>query len=135
MEQQGFDTGPTTKESLQEAKALENNEPKAAIDIYLKLLKRNKHLAIVYNRLMIVYRKQKMPKQEVAIIDKAIKAFSELHQPVVKGSIKVVVTKLSKSLSRSLGLVDKKGVPLYDAEPIAKWKRRKALLERRMSKS
>ncbi|RYE23336.1 MAG: hypothetical protein EOP51_10890 [Sphingobacteriales bacterium] len=134
MEENTRQHAPTIKELSSEARKLEVDDFKKAIAIYLKLLKRDKYLGEVYNRIMIVYRKQKLPQKELDIIDKAIKAFSELHQPKVKGASKAQVTRLSNSLSRALGLVDKKGVPMYDAEPIAKWKQRKALLEKKINK-
>jgi tetratricopeptide (TPR) repeat protein len=75
-------------------------------------------------RLMIIYRKQKEYKKELKTINAAIKTFEELfkkREPAYNTRVK----SLSKALSKALGLTDKKGNSLYEMGDLAKWKRRK----------
>ena len=77
-----------------------------------------------WNRLMIIYRKQKEYKKELKVITRAIKTFEELFakkQPVYTKRVK----DLSRALAKATGLADKKGNSLYGKGELVKWKRRK----------
>jgi tetratricopeptide (TPR) repeat protein len=84
-----------------------------------------------YNRLMIIYRKLKRPKDELRVIKAGIAAF---ESQFVRKSRNKKLTELSNAMMRSAGLSDKKGKQLYHPEPINKWMKRKELVERKLEK-
>jgi len=84
-----------------------------------------------YNRLMILFRKLKDYQKEITIIDQAL----DLFQSGARAGNKQAegkIGKLSLSLGKLTGLIDKKGKSLYDPEPIASWKKRKQLAQKRL---
>jgi len=92
-----------------------------------------------YERLMIHYRKQKNYKEELRVINKAIKVFadqlSRQETAMFKGAkSRTTIQKLSSQISRSAGLTDKKGKPNYLPEPLAKWEKRKQTVEEKIKK-
>ena len=110
---------------------LEKQDPVAAIKNYLSILKKEKLNSVVYNRLMIVYRKQKEYQKEAELIKQAIEvyeAYYAKHQP----SHSAKVTSLSRALAISTGLADRKGKGLYNPEPIATWKKRLFNLKKKL---
>jgi tetratricopeptide (TPR) repeat protein len=84
-----------------------------------------------YNRLMIIYRKLKQPKDELRVIKTAIASFESKY---IKRSRSKKLTDLSNALMRSSGLTNAKGKLLVYPEPIGKWMKRKQLLEKKMKK-
>jgi tetratricopeptide (TPR) repeat protein len=76
-----------------------------------------------YERLMVLYRQQKDYKRELATINKAIKIFEPLYATPKSKDKKVNV--ISGQLNRALGLVDKKGRPLFEQKPLSTWRKRK----------
>jgi tetratricopeptide (TPR) repeat protein len=118
----------TLLELLESGRKLEaDKDYNDAVKIYAGILKKNPLNEQAYNRLMIVYRKQKDYRSESAIIDEAIKNF-EKEGEASKKPVHNKVHQLSMSLGKSTGLVDKKGKSLYEPEPIATWKKRKAMV-------
>jgi tetratricopeptide (TPR) repeat protein len=121
---------------LQQAEAAEKNENlELAEKLYREQMKHKAFNASVYNRLMIIYRKQKKYKEELDIINKALQHFNEYQNK--KSSAKTnnaAIKKLSKSLNKSLGLTDKKGNFLYEPEPVPTWKKRKATVEKKLKR-
>lgn len=113
------------------AKVLEAaGKPDEAIKTYQQCVKLRPANEYPYNRLMILYRKKKEYKKELATIDVAIKAFEKLYLHSGK-NVNKKVSLLSKSLMKSTGLSDKKGNILLDQKPISTWKKRAALLKKR----
>ena len=84
-----------------------------------------------YNRLMVIYRKQKEYKKELTIINKAIKAFEEAVKKR-KPDFNKKVTSISKALLKATGLADEKGKNLHEPGEIGKWKKRKAVVLKKM---
>jgi tetratricopeptide (TPR) repeat protein len=115
---------------LDEAGEMERRDKEEAIGEYEKIAAVYPLNEKVYDRLMILYRQLKMPKKELLWINKAIRTFEEKFKAqALKHSPKIV--SISKSLIRSTGLADKKGKSYYLPEPIARWTRRKELLEKK----
>jgi tetratricopeptide (TPR) repeat protein len=118
-------------ELLSEAKQAEQNEDiSEATKLYERAIKQAPTDERAYNRLMIIYRKEKEYDAELKVIDKGIDAFTKLYQSKTK---KVVgndreAVRLSNALIKSLGLKDKKGNDLIEHEPIATWKKRRAVV-------
>jgi tetratricopeptide (TPR) repeat protein len=104
-----------------------------AVTAYLAMLKKTPQDQKGYSRLMILYRKLKQPKKEIDIINKGIAAFSKSYTEKQKSSPRKV-SQLSTALMKATGLSDKKGKRLYAPEPIPTWERRKALLEKKLSR-
>jgi tetratricopeptide (TPR) repeat protein len=100
--------------------------------IYQRILKRDNHNLHAFQRLMIVYRKQKSFHEELAIINKAIDAFGKLYMPKAAHSKRVQT--LSAKINKAFGMVDRKGNSLYEPGPVATWKKRKLLVEKRLGK-
>jgi hypothetical protein len=112
---------------LSQGKQLEGQEEWAdAEKVYLKKIEGRPYDEVAYNRLMIVYRKQKKYDEEVKFIKKSIKTFQEWFKETseLNGSRKVAT--ISKSLQKTLGVQER--------EPIAAWSRRLLVLEKRLKK-
>jgi hypothetical protein len=117
---------------LRETRDMEKQDREAAVKEYKQIATAYPLSEEVYDRLMILYRQLKLPKEEILWINRAIRIFEKkFKSKTVKPSPRV--SSLSKSLVRSLGLADKKGKSYYLPEPIARWTKRKDLLEKRMS--
>jgi hypothetical protein len=117
---------------LGEATEMEKQDKEQAVKEYVKIAEVYPLNEKVYDRLMILYRQLKMPKQELLWINRAIRIFDEKFKTrTVKHTGKIA--SISKSLIRSTGLADKKGKSYYLPQPIARWTRRKELLEKRQS--
>lgn len=121
---------------LQQAAAAEKEDnPGLAEKLYKKQMQQKAFNVTVYTRLMIIYRKQKKYKEELDIINRGLSHFKE-HQTNLssKKAINPAIKRLSKSLNKSLGLVDKKGNFVYEPEPVPAWKKRKATVEKKLKK-
>jgi tetratricopeptide (TPR) repeat protein len=108
---------------------LEDDLPEA-IKLYERAVKQAPTDERAYNRLMVIYRKEKEYESELKVIEKGIDAFTKLYQSKTKkvvGNDKEAV-RLSNALIKSLGLKDKKGNDLIEHEPIATWKKRKEIV-------
>jgi tetratricopeptide (TPR) repeat protein len=120
---------------VKEAREAEtNDDPEMAIKLYQKAIKMEPHNELPYNRLMILYRKQKQYKEELDLINKGIKAFEEFYQ---KRSEKLMgrhkrAAQLSNALAKSLGQKGKKLQASYLPEPIPTWGKRKELVEKKV---
>jgi IS4 transposase len=119
------------QELLAEAKtaeAEENNEQ--AIRLYEQIVKADDLNEFAYNRLMVLYRKEKDHAKEIKLIDKGIAAFQKHYKSSTKHNR--TIASVSEKLNKAFGLTDKKGNQLYDPEPIGKWKKRRAVAEKRL---
>lgn len=112
----------------------QKGELEEAAFAYEKVISLAKLNEPAYNRLMIIYRKLKDYKKESAIIRKAINAFETSYNRQAGKSRGKKIAALSKTLMKLTGLADKKGKVLYDPEPLGRWKRRKAVVDKRLKK-
>lgn len=118
---------------LDKAKYFEQqNEPEKAAAAYEKLIKENPLNEYAYDRLMIIYRKNKEYKKEKAIISKAIKTFEQFYKSASKISSSKKILSLSKAFMKSTGLADNKGKLLFQKEPLARWNKRKTVVEKKL---
>ena len=121
-------------ELMNEARESESGgESDKAIKLYQRAIKLEPHNELPYNRLMILYRKNKMFEEELELINKGIKTFEEFYR---KRSEKLIskhkgAAKLSDALAKSLGQRGKKVQDLFQPEPIPKWVKRKQLVEKK----
>ena len=113
----------------EEAEATKNNS--LAIELYNKVIKSDNLNIYAYDRLMKIFRTLKDYKKELAIINTGIKAYEQFYKTELKGRSKKV-REISQKLNKSFGLTDKKGNNLYHPQPIARWKKRKIYVEKKM---
>lgn len=126
----------TIGELMESARALEKDDSlDEAAELYSKVIAEDALHATAYDRLMIIYRKQKEYRKELQLINKAIKAVEDdlraQQQQFTKTNRKAA--KISHSLASKLGLVDKKGSPVYERE-LEKWRKRKQTVTKRLDK-
>ena len=125
----------TNKEIISKARQAEaDNEFEKAAELYEKVIKSNKKDEESYDRLMIIYRKLKRYKAELRVIDAGIKFFENQYK---KKSEKLIgknkkLLQLSNALAKTTGLTDKKGNATFYPEPIGRWKKRRAIVEKKL---
>src|SRR5690606_30038254 len=87
-----------------------------------------------YNRLMVLFRKQKDYKKEHQIIKKALLAFEneikENQREWKKTNRKSA--DLSENLAKALGLLDNLGDPIYDDPQMMTWRKRLRVVEQKL---
>ena len=120
----------TIKQKIEEAGEAEETDNPEAIRGYEEVIEKDPLAEKAYDRLMILYRKEKDYKKELKLINAGIKAFESFYKSKKSGSRKIA--EISKKLNRSFGFTDKKGNAVYDPEPIARWKKRKLTVEKRI---
>lgn len=125
------------KEIINKAKDAESdNDIEQATTLYEQARKVDPANEYPYERLMIIYRKQKKYKEELRVINEGIKFFETFYKDKSQqlfGNDKKIM-ELSNALMKRVGLQDKKGKNLYYPEPIAKWRKRKETVEKKLGK-
>lgn len=124
----------TVSELLERAKELEAaGDTEEAAQVYQAIIKKDSLNEYSYNRLMVIYRRKKEYQKELSVIKSALKAFMDFHKSHVKRSLQnPKISRLSKSILKSTGLVDKKGKQIYQQEPIGRWEKRRMLVEKKL---
>lgn len=123
----------TLKQTIKEAQQAEEKEDVSlAIKDYEEAIQKDPLAKRAYDRLMILYRKDKNYKKELRLINSGIKAFESFYRSKKSNSRKIA--EISKKLNRSFGFTDKKGNAVYEPEPIARWKKRKINVEKKIKK-
>jgi hypothetical protein len=122
---------PGERMTIAKGYEVEGELEKAAL-VYQKVIRESKLNEAAYDRLMIIYRKQKEYKKEAEVIDQAIKEFGTLYDHNARKNAGRKVAALSKALNTLTGLADKKGKTLYEPEPLGKWKKRKQFVEKKL---
>ncbi len=119
---------------VQAKEAEQAGETEEAAKIYSQALKNDPMDDIAYNRLMVYYRRQKDYKMELKIIQAAIAAHlrhaQETGQQWLKKNKKTART--AKALVKSLGLVDRRGLPKLETHQLATWRKRMTVVRKRM---
>jgi hypothetical protein len=121
---------------LSAARAKERENAYAdAVSLYMQLLKEDPLNVQASSRLMVIYRKQKNYSKELSIINKAIAAYEAniIAQQKNWSKSNRKAAGLSKRLAEHLGLLDKKGLPLYEDKVIANWKKRKETVQKKLA--
>jgi len=113
-----------------------DDNPEAAAQLYEQVLKGKPTDELPYQRLMIIYRKQKLYKQELRVINAGIKNFRQAYKKRVPRAVQKnsAVSRLSSALMKSAGLADKKGNLLYEPGPISAWEKRKIVVEKKLKR-
>lgn len=122
---------------LTEARELERQgETEEALSLYKRIVNNDPVAEDAWQRMMILHRKQKDYAGELKIINLALKTFEtharEEQRKWLQENRKAA--SVAKSLAKSLGLMDKKGVMIDDNPILEKWRRRKEWVTARLKK-
>ena len=112
-------------------------QPDLAIRLYEKEIAANCKNLLPYQRLLVLYRRQKKYKQELAVLTKGIHCLEEQlaeHKDTLfsKKPQRNKIMRLSKALAQKIGLLDKKGKELLPPQPLEKWIHREKLVRKKM---
>lgn len=122
----------SSHEWLGRARQLESaGDLEQAAKAYEKVILSDRLNEPAYNRLLVIYRKLKDYVKELKVIDKGIAAYEKLYAAKKKSK---AITDLSKKLSKAVGLADKKGNSLYAPEPVARWRKRRGVVVKRLGR-
>ena len=105
------------------------------LELYKEQVKNSVFDPLPYNRLMIHYRKEKNFDDELKVIKKAIDVFKKHYAGLQSSTLKrkkSTIAELSKKISKSTGLTDKKGNAVYLPEPLPQWMKRQATVEQKI---
>jgi hypothetical protein len=125
-------------ENIQQGAAAEaEGNTKRAVELYETSIKKGIADPFPFDRLLVIYRKQRKFKDELRVILRGIEVFNqqlEEQQQYLLGRRKNVnvLKRLSKAFSKTSGLTDKKGNLKYLPGPLEKWLRRKKLVEKKI---
>jgi tetratricopeptide (TPR) repeat protein len=128
---------PATKhytELIEEARNVEaEGELEKAASIYEQAIKQQPMDEFPYNRLMIIYRKFKQPKEEYRVINKALDVYISFYDEKLKPyTSNTKIGQLSKALLKSVtGNAKKTSFTSYP-EPIPRWTLRKKAVEKKL---
>ena len=134
----GMKLSQTIAERNESAKEAELNEDiDEAIRLYELNIKEQIADQFAFDRLMVIYRKQKAYKDELRVIKRGIQLFTEhtkkhLEEKVSAHKNKTQLVRLSNAFMKGAGLVDKKGNETHIPEPVNKWMRRQAVVEKKL---
>lgn len=124
-----------TPGSGREAEAL--GQPALAIRLYEKELGKGHNNLLPYERLMVLYRRQKNFREELHVLNRAID-FLQLklatHQKELfshKPGRNKLLSK-SRALAQKIGLLSKKGDHLLLPQPLEKWINRKKIVQKKI---
>lgn len=120
-------------ELTEKAAEAEKTDPAEARKIYREILKIDPLQTRAYDRLMILYRKEKDYKRELSLINSGIKSFEKFYKEQL-GKPSKKISDISNQLNKAFQLIDKKGNSLYAPEPIDRWQKRKGVVEKKMGK-
>jgi len=124
-------------ELIEQAKnAEENSELQKAAVLYQQAIRQEPLEEFPYNRLMIIYRKFKQPKDEHKVIAKALEVFKNHYDRKTEPYTgKDKLGQVSRALLKSLSGNEKKLSYTTYPEPIPKWTIRKKTLEKKIAKA
>ena len=104
-----------------------------AIEYYEAAIQDGRADEYPYDRLMVLYRKEKNYKHELRVINLGLKVFATFYKKsTAKTGHGKKLSALSEAFMKSAGLKDKNGELVYQPEPIGKWSKRKEVVERKL---
>lgn len=108
--------------------------PEAA-EIYERIAKQAPMETIVHNRLMVFHRREKNYRKELQVIQRAIAAYARHAQESQEAWLRrhKKTARLGKALVKSLGLTDRKGVPVLENRQVANWRKRLQVVKKRLA--
>lgn len=121
------------KELLDEARQAEEiQDYDTAEKKYVQLIRQDPHNELPYDRLMVIYRKEKRYEDELKLIENGLKNFRDLYKK--KEEKFLAKHKELRRLSNALIKKAKLGKEEFNPEPIAKWLKRKSAVEKKLGK-
>ena len=128
-----IETEPSVNDLTSKAGEAEKSDPSLAIELYHQILKTDPLQTHAYDRLMIIYRKEKNYKKELSIINSGIKTYEKFYKDQL-GKPSKKISEISQKLNKAFHLIDKKGKSFYEPEPISRWQKRKQTVEKKTKK-
>lgn len=127
----------SNRQLLVKAKDAESQgDAEMAIMLYQQAVKNNPREEHAWQRLMVLYRKQKDYAGELKVINLALKTYEthtlKTQQEWLRQNKKVAT--LFKSLAKSLGLMNSKDVMVNEDPVLDKWRHRKEWVTARLKK-
>jgi hypothetical protein len=114
------------------------DQPEEPIDEYLNAVQSGTAATLPYDRLMIYYRKEKNYQEELNIIRKGIdtlkKFYANLQKETLGRKINPKIKALSKQISKTTGLHDKKGNEVFLPDPLPRWMKRESVVLEKLKK-
>jgi tetratricopeptide (TPR) repeat protein len=104
---------------------------KEAESAYRKIIADHPRTEDAWQRLILLYRSQKDYERELKTINEAIKKWEEAA-PKRKLEGNKAIEKLSRSIAKSTGLMDKKGRQINPGQPLTKWMKRRETLRKKL---
>ena len=125
--------------NLSAAEAEANGDIDLAISLYEKNIKKGIADAVPFNRLLVLYRKQKRYKDELRVIDKGIEVFTkqiekQQQQMLLNSKNKTQVKRLSALVGKKVGLMNKKGTGLFIPAEVSRWQKRRETVKKKLKK-
>ena len=120
-----------------EAREAEQDDNLAkAIKLYEQNIRENYADEFAYERLMIIYRKQKEYEKELRVIERGIEVFKQSLKEHLKHSLSRHVDgkKLEQLSNAILKKTGSKKEELHFPDPIDKWIKRKEIVEQKLDK-
>lgn len=117
-------------------KAEQEGETDQAAALYKQVVSTDPLAEDAWQRLMILHRKSKDYAGELKIINLALQAFNTHHREEQQQWLREnrKAARVAKSLAKSLGLMDKKGIVIDDNPVLEKWKHRREWVTARLKK-
>jgi hypothetical protein len=125
------------KEPISGRQAESSGQPELAIKLYEKEIARGYNDLLPYERLLVLYRKQKNYKEELHVLNRGIDRLQlqlTEHQKELfaKKPQRNKLLRQSKTLAQKLGLLNKKGDHLLLPQPLEKWINRKKIVQKKI---
>jgi hypothetical protein len=122
------------------ATAEAEGDTERAVELYENSIKKGIADPFPFDRLLVIYRKQKKFKDELRVIMRGIEVFNEQLEEQQKEILKrtknaASLRRLSKAFGKTSGLSDKKGNLTVLPGPVGKWLRRKKVVEQKLKAS
>jgi tetratricopeptide (TPR) repeat protein len=125
-------------ELIKQAKLLESEgKLEDAVKNYHTVIAKDKLHTAAYNRLMIVYHRQKMYKKELSTIKKALAVYENdlLKDQRKWKKLNGGSADLSQRLAKVLGLMQEDGLPRYEEPQVMAWRKRLGRIEQSIKKA
>jgi hypothetical protein len=116
-----------------------SGQPALAIKLYEKEIARGYNDLLPYERLLVLYRKQKNYREELHVLNRGIDRLQQQlteHQKELffKKPQRNKLLRQSKALAQKLGLLNKKGNHILLPQPLEKWLNRKKIVQKKIKK-
>jgi len=114
-----------------------NQQPELAAELYEKELAKGYNDLVPYERLLVLYRRQKKYKDELRVLNQGIQLLEDQmtdrqKDVFAKKRQRTKLLRLSKTLAQKMGLLSSKGDHLLLPQPLEKWTNRRKALQKKI---